>query len=717
MRVSFEGPASGLMLKPKVTAAGNIVAPTTNVCYPSGGGHVRAGCEASEIPITPRDVMPRLSINLLTFACRNSSKPAAGTVGSSRPMVRTNSVQRQRYHKTENSRGGRMRRDSNCCGRSSQRPQARHGFIELLEGRQLLAADLLGDAVRGAILPVQTVYMDASLVGPAPIVLGPGLASDGSRGFVIKAVASGVVEKLVDAAEDRWADVSSTPTSSNPVRLLNILNLRTIREGDRLRWHPDAGIAGRERAFELVGWDLTGRSSQTASPDLPTAPQQLAVAVNSGGVLEVSWKPPASGNPTHYTVTATGGGAARSIVTNEQTAAWPGYDPTASYSFRVVANNAQGSGPAAAVTSQFPEIVQQFDLSVAATADIYAAGNDAVPVSPHGGGTLPPAIVLPAGTGRSLTFSSVTGLVSFNTDPAVPDEYRGQFHGPDGGAVYWQDDRAGNPWPDAYTTDGPQPGLLSPGEAGRPTSFYTDMPSVNGISGLRLFEPDPTDRRVMFLAGVFTAAVGPGGDAPSRLDFSSASVSVPGGRAFTELAPAIDQSFYIGDGLTGDGDGEQQTFLVPDAATHLYFGFLDGSRFIHGPDFYDNNAGTITVSATVVSPEAGLVTAPPVQRLPVGRWQSRLDGLVLEIGADGSFTITPPPGPRLPVSGHWTEADGVVEFRNDANAPVCPNVPGSYRWEQDFVGGLRFEQLTDSCESRMTHMESPFDPLPVGPTA
>lgn len=254
-------------------------------------------------------------------------------------------------------------------------------------------------------------------------------------------------------------------------------------------------------------------------------------------------------------------------------------------------------------------------------------------------------------------------------------------------------------------------GLLSPLEAGSPTSFYVDMPSVNGVSGMRLFDPDPAARRVMFLAGVFTDATGPGETAPARLDFSADSTSVPGGRAFTDLAPAIDQSFYIGDGLAGEGSGPQQIFRIPDGATHLSLGFLDGSRFIHGPDFYGNNAGKFIVSAMVVSPTEAVLTEPKVQHLPSGTWRSRVDGLTLTIEADGGFAIIPPNGTRPPLHGQWTEADGIVEFRNHADSLVCPSLPGRYRWEQDFVGAIQFELLDDHCESRMSHMVAAFDPV------
>ena len=39
---------------------------------------------------------------------------------------------------------------------------------------------------------------------------------------------------------------------------------------------------------------------------------------------------------------------------------------------------------------------------------------------------------------------------------------------------------------------------------------------------------------------------------------------------------------------------------MPDKATHLYLGIVDGSYFVGGPDYYDNNRGSFTVAVAVV---------------------------------------------------------------------------------------------------------------------
>lgn len=42
---------------------------------------------------------------------------------------------------------------------------------------------------------------------------------------------------------------------------------------------------------------------------------------------------------------------------------------------------------------------QSFTTTVDSRSDLYAAGHATVPVTPHGGGTLPPFVVLQPGTG------------------------------------------------------------------------------------------------------------------------------------------------------------------------------------------------------------------------------------------------------------------------------------------------------------------------------
>jgi hypothetical protein len=229
-------------------------------------------------------------------------------------------------------------------------------------------------------------------------------------------------------------------------------------------------------------------------------------------------------------------------------------------------------------------------VTVDSKSNIYASGlASTAGIGPNGPGLLPPFVTLPSGVGRVLQFSSVSGTVSYNNVDA-PSPYLGQYNGPDGGAVWFADAN----FPSNFLTTSSPPGLISPLE-GSPTTFYVDMDPFGGISGMTLFESTPADRRVMFLAGVFLTDAPPAAPAPASLDFSSTAI----GRSFTTLSPLLQQTFYIGDGLTGEGSGSTQSFLVPDGATRLFLGIVDGSYFVGGPDYYDNNAGTFSATFEV----------------------------------------------------------------------------------------------------------------------
>ncbi len=270
-----------------------------------------------------------------------------------------------------------------------------------------------------------------------------------------------------------------------------------------------------------------------------------------------------------------------------------------------------------------PEARAQTTLSVDSKSNIYASGLTAVPpeTHPNGEGILPPYVTLAPGTGRVLRFLSVSGSVSYNNTDA-PAPYLGQFNGPDGGAVWFADSN----FPTNFLTTSGTPGLIAPWEMGanpsRPatftapsTTFYVDMDSYGGISGMQLFESNPADRRVMYLAGVFLTDATPSAPAPASLDFSSTSL----GTSFSELSPLLQQTFYIGDGLTGEGTGSVQTFWVPDGATRLFLGIVDGAYFVGGPDYYDNNDGAFSATFQVTTvPEIDPTALASVISLVVG---------------------------------------------------------------------------------------------------
>jgi PEP-CTERM motif len=125
----------------------------------------------------------------------------------------------------------------------------------------------------------------------------------------------------------------------------------------------------------------------------------------------------------------------------------------------------------------------------------------------------------------------------------------------------------------------------------------TNLNAVNGISGIAA----PT---TMFLTGVFTngnpAALVP----PASLNFTTLTES------FASLSPAMNQTFFVGDGLTGSGSGSRQTFVIPSGATDLWLGLPDGFGFSGTPSFYGDNMGSFTGQYAVTTPGSGAVPEP-----------------------------------------------------------------------------------------------------------
>lgn len=218
-------------------------------------------------------------------------------------------------------------------------------------------------------------------------------------------------------------------------------------------------------------------------------------------------------------------------------------------------------------------------VTVAATDVIYAAGTQSgLAVPPPVGGTLPvPISVTP---GDTLTFSA-SGTISLDGGISHAD--------PDGVGTF---ERVA-------------------------TSSNTGSGSISGITA-------PLSG---YLVGVFLAAGGPSGPAPAALNFTTI------GTNFTSLSPLLDQTFFMGDGLTGDGTGTVQDFIVPAGASTLYLGISDAGGFNGAPTDYGDNQGSFTVTDTVaatgtgVGPGGTAVTPEPSTLTLLGTGISALAGM------------------------------------------------------------------------------------------
>jgi hypothetical protein len=207
-----------------------------------------------------------------------------------------------------------------------------------------------------------------------------------------------------------------------------------------------------------------------------------------------------------------------------------------------------------AANSRLPAQVIYTNQSISAKAEIFGAGNAGLP---DGSGLAPAEFNLPTNA-VILTMTRVTGAITLNGGGGTNDA-------------------------DGVITSG---GYSGPTVSG--TSGYTVANAYGGISGITI----PGGGA---LVGVFEPAAAPAGAAPASLDFTSI------GTGFTSFAPALYQTFYIGDGLTGDGTGKAQQFVVPSGATRLFLGISDAPLFDGNPGDYGNNSGAFTASFQVTS--------------------------------------------------------------------------------------------------------------------
>lgn len=200
----------------------------------------------------------------------------------------------------------------------------------------------------------------------------------------------------------------------------------------------------------------------------------------------------------------------------------------------------------------FPAIAVSATFTVPGTSDPFLAG------MPSGstccsGDSAPAESPVYAGAvtgGATLTFTSVSGSVSYAGGPPSDP--------PDGDAGFLVDTPA----------------------------YEGGASDINNIAGY-------TNMPVDALIGVFLNSSLPTANAaPAMLDFTNT--------GFASLSPGLQQTFFIGDGLTGTGTGSVQTFIVPAGATRLYLATVDGFGWY-------NNSGAITVTVNGGSavPEPG----------------------------------------------------------------------------------------------------------------
>jgi hypothetical protein len=203
-------------------------------------------------------------------------------------------------------------------------------------------------------------------------------------------------------------------------------------------------------------------------------------------------------------------------------------------------------------------------VTVQGTSDIWLAGqpNGTSVTGFFGSDTAPtfsPVLVSVTGA-EILSFTSVTGSTSVDGSC---------FAGPDGGC--YADQSGDSPAPDNADYNGPADALIG----------------VFLNSGLGPIAISSTVNPPYVLPTGFVAG----------LDYQFNSNANEGLSAYS---PALNQIFFIGDGLTGTGSGTVQTFTVPTGATGLYLAVADS---VGGSN---NNLGSLALDvngANAVVPE------------------------------------------------------------------------------------------------------------------
>ncbi|MCF8229712.1 MAG: hypothetical protein K9G58_02535 [Bacteroidales bacterium] len=86
-------------------------------------------------------------------------------------------------------------------------------------------------------------------------------------------------------------------------------------------------------------------------------------------------------------------------------------------------------------------------------------------------------------------------------------------------------------------------------------------------------------------------------------------------------------------------------------------------------------------------------------------WVSDLDGAMMELKSNGSFTVDfPGVDDRRKIFGHFKMDGERIIFVNHPSTAICVGEEGVYKYELK-DGNLNFEIISDGCKHRREHME------------
>jgi len=247
----------------------------------------------------------------------------------------------------------------------------------------------------------------------------------------------------------------------------------------------------------------------------------------------------------------------------------------------------------------------------------------------------------------------------------------------------------------------------------RPTSidgsYIPSLPNGTGISDIRA--------PALSLVGVFLSDGPPdSGVTPPVLEFlpqlgqsySAYFGVVAGGTSYGVIAPRLQQTFFIGDGLTGDGSGHQQAIVVPPGATRLFLAPLTGAGSV------GTGAYTATVRPASATPTlAGYRVTPELAHAAGDSWAAVVTA-VDNLG-DPDARDTSPLSLTALLAGTSTPSShlGFATYGNDTTRQCAPaGTPGQYCTSGVTVTDGRgtlfaYDPVSETIQIRVTNPATP----------
>ncbi|MCC7013019.1 MAG: FG-GAP repeat protein [Planctomycetes bacterium] len=339
----------------------------------------------------------------------------------------------------------------------------------------------------------------------------------------------------------------------------------------------------------------------------PTSPTTIANFIASdsdGDAVTLSWTP--STNCKNYVLVRDGVMIAE--LEGPAISTFRDIPPAGTYMYGIFATNGIGAGvPALNSGTRTSAQVLTKTLDVSAKCNVWGAGSVQVPASDWWKGRHPVGIALPF-PNATISIDSANVPSCFAFAPYVPSTWSCSA---DGTAI-----------------------------------ASTALNPVGSLSGAR--------HPFAFLVyGVFVNDAAPSGAAPATIDFTTIAPS------FTDLSPALNQLFAIGDGRSSLG--ARQYFHAPAGATRLFLGFADGnglaSQGVSGS--YHDNRGRAAMSVRF--------DFPPPTNYGLGKLNSQLKRAYLTYAGSTSTTVN---NFQVHINDAVSNVQGLLAWSNSAaNTP------------------------------------------------